>query len=114
MVVAGTSVFSGDVTANNDITINNTTATLQLKSSNVNKGFLQLSGNDLRLGTNSGNTSGDVIVRMDGNDRIKFEKSGRMTLLADVNPTITLATGGITQAFMQVQGNNLRIQTTSN
>jgi len=114
ILVAGTSLLNGDVTSNSDFILNNTTATLQLKSSNVNKGFLQLSGNDLRFGTNSGNTSGDVIVRMDGNDRIKFEKSGRMTLQADVNPTITLATGGITQAFMQVQGNNLRIQTTSN
>jgi len=51
---------------------------------------------------------------MDGDDRFKFEKSGRMTLQADVNPTIYLATGGVTQAFMQVQGNNLHIQATSN
>jgi len=75
---------------------------------------LQLSGNDFRFGTNSGNTIGDVRVRMDGDDRFKFEKSGRMTLQADATPTIYLATGGVTQAFMQVQGNNLHIQATSN
>ena len=113
--ITGTSTLTGNVITTGDIVVNNANGTLQLRNgSNVNKGFLQLSDNDHRFGTNSGNTSGDVIIRMDGNDRIKFEKSGRMTLLADATPTIYLATGGITQAFMQVQGNNLRIQATSN
>jgi len=75
ILVSGTSFLNGDVTTNSDITINNTAAILQLKSSNVNKGFFQLSGNDVRFGTNSGNTSGDVIVRMDGDDLVSFRKS---------------------------------------
>ncbi len=113
MLVAGTSILSGDVTTNNDITINNTAAILQLKSNSDKIGYFQLDDNDVRLGTNSGNTTGNVIVRMDGDDRIKFEKSGRMTLLADINPTITFASGGVTQSFMQVLGNNLNISATS-
>jgi len=84
MLIAGTSLLSGDVTTNSDITINNTAAILQLKSSNVNKGFLQLSGNDLRFGTNSGNGAGKVILRMNGNDVIKFKDFGEIEISGDI------------------------------
>lgn len=75
LTVSGNSLLDGDVTANSDIIINNTGATLQLKSSSVNKGFFQISGNDVRFGTNSGNTGGDVTLRMDGGNVINFEKT---------------------------------------
>ncbi len=84
ILVAGTSLLSGDVTTNSDITINNTAAILQLKSSNVNKGFFQLSGNDVRFGTNSGNATGKVILRMNGNDVIKFNKFGEIEISGDI------------------------------
>jgi hypothetical protein len=51
------------LTESGSITINNPTAILQLQSSGVNKGFFQLSGNNVRIGTNSGNTSGKFIIR---------------------------------------------------
>jgi hypothetical protein len=75
LTVSGTSFLNGNVTTNSDLIINNPTATIQLKSSSVNKGFYQLSGDNVRFGTNSGNTGGDVILRMDGDDMIKFQKS---------------------------------------
>jgi hypothetical protein len=78
IIVAGTSVLSGDVTTNGDLTVNNTTATLQLKSSSVNKGFLQLSGDNVRMGTNSGNTTGNLVIRMNGTDRVFVDEVGRM------------------------------------
>jgi hypothetical protein len=102
LFTAGTSFFGGDITTNSDININNTAATLQLKSSNTNKGFFQINGDDVRLGTNSGNTLGNAIIRLDGNDRFKFDKNGRFTLQAAATPTMYFASGGINQAFLQV------------
>jgi len=73
-VVVGTSLLNGDVTTNSDLIINNTAAVVQLKSSSVNKGFMQLSGDNLRIGTNSGNTTGKIVFRNDGIDIIDFDK----------------------------------------
>ena len=80
IIVVGASVLSGDVTTNSDLIINNTAATMQLKSSSVNKGFFQLSGNNVRFGTNSGNTTGNLIMRMNGNDRVQINAAGDIDL----------------------------------
>jgi len=92
ITVAGTSFFNGnitassnlsvtgDVTTNSDLVVNNTTATLQLKSSSVNKGFFQLSGDNVRMGTNSGNSTGNLIIRMNGNDRVTVNAAGDIDL----------------------------------
>jgi cytoskeletal protein CcmA (bactofilin family) len=80
LVAAGVSTLNGDVTTNSDLIINNTTATFQLKSSGDNKGFFQLSGNNVRFGTNSGNTTGNVIVRLNGSDRVSINPSGDIAL----------------------------------
>jgi len=88
--------------------------TLQFKEGTLEKSFVQRSGNNLRLGTNIGNVDGDVIVRMNGNDRFKFEPSGRMTISGDVNPTLYFSAGGVNKAYMQVQGNDLQIRAINN
>ena len=49
---------------------------MQLQNAAVNKGFVQLSGDDLRLGTNSGNAAGNVVIRNDGGDIIEMKKTG--------------------------------------
>ena len=64
------------LTENGSITINNPTAILQLQSAGVNKGFMQLSGNNVRIGTNSGNTGGQFIVRMNGNTNMVIDSTG--------------------------------------
>ncbi len=61
---------------NGTVTINNPTAILQLQSAGVNKGFMQLSGNNLRIGTNSGNTGGKFIVRMNGQEHMTIDSTG--------------------------------------
>ena len=76
----GTSLLSGDVTTNSDLIINNSTATLQLKSSSVNKGYFQLSGDNVRMGTNSGNSTGNLIIRMNGSDRVTVNAAGDIDL----------------------------------
>lgn len=86
LAVSGIGNVGGDFTANGNLTtysdliIYNTGATLQLKNgSNVNKGFFQLSGDNVRLGTNSGNTAGKLIFRNNGADRIAVEADGKLT-----------------------------------
>jgi hypothetical protein len=66
----------GNIRSNSSMIIDNASAILQLRSATVNKGFVQLSGDNLRLGTNSGNTAGDIVLRMDGTDMIEFQKTG--------------------------------------
>ncbi len=91
--VIGTSLLNGDVTTTSDLIIDNPTATFQLKSSGANKGYYQLSGNNVRFGTNSGNSTGNVIVRLNGNDRVQINPGGDIDL--DGKITRTASTGAI-------------------
>ena len=71
---AATSFLNGDITTNNFIKINNFTAILQLKSNSVIKGVFQLNSNDFQFDINSGNTTGDVIFRMDNAEVISIDR----------------------------------------
>jgi len=71
-----TAQFTGNIGSSTSLTINNSAAVLQLQSGGGNKGFIQLSGDNLRFGTNSGNTNGNVVLRMDGTDLVEFRKTG--------------------------------------
>ncbi len=66
---------SGNIRTNSSLIIEDASAIMQLKNAGVNKGFIQLSGDNLRLGTNSGNTNGAVVLRMDGTDMIEFKRT---------------------------------------
>ncbi|MBC7935822.1 MAG: hypothetical protein H7Y86_10775 [Rhizobacter sp.] len=54
--------------------------TIQLTSSGVEKGFIQLAGDDLRVGTNSGNSAGEFYFRLNGNNRILLASNGNMKI----------------------------------
>ncbi len=105
LVVGGNAFAGGSITGNNDIIINNSAATLQLRNgSNVNTGFFQLSGNNVRMGTNNGNTTGDLIIRMNGTDRIFIKEDGNVGI-GNSDPASKLSvtgdvftTGGISLA----------------
>jgi hypothetical protein len=114
-IIGGNLTVNADLSTNGDLIINNSGATVQLKNgSNINKGFFQLSGDDVRFGTNSGNNLGNVIVRMNGNNRFTFTDAGRFTLSADNTPTINFISGGDPKASLQVQGEDLVIRAPSN
>lgn len=68
--------FNSTITSNTSLVVNDPAAIVQLQNAGVNKGFVQLSGDNLRLGTNSGNASGSMIMRFDGNDMFRFQKTG--------------------------------------
>lgn len=44
----------------------------------TNKGFVQLTGDNLRIGTNSGNTTGSFVIRNNGGDRVTVDAVGNM------------------------------------
>jgi hypothetical protein len=79
------SVWS-DAHVNGDISMRSTNPTLQLQQDLVNTGFLQLSGNNVRIGTNSGNSTGNFIIRNNGGDRVTVDGSGNM----DVQGNLTV------------------------
>ncbi len=68
--------FNSAITSNTSMIVNDPAGIIQLQNAGVNKGFMQLSGDNLRFGTNGGNTAGNVILRMDGTDMINFQKTG--------------------------------------
>ncbi len=71
---------NGNILTTGSMYIDNPTALLQLKTGGVSLGFLQLSGDDLRLGTNSGNNSGKFVVRTNGSDRFWVDSAGNVTI----------------------------------
>lgn len=84
---------NGNIRTTGSMNIDNTSAILQFKSGGVNTGFLQLSGDNLRLGTNSGNSNGNVVFRMNGTDRVFVDELGRVGL-NESNPASRLHVNG--------------------
>jgi hypothetical protein len=84
-----------------EMVLNSTNPILQLQQSGVSTGFIQLSGDDIRLGTNIGNNAGRLIVRLNGNNLHYITPAGRLGInesdpdeLLHVNGNI-YATGNI-------------------
>ena len=81
-LLANTSMnVDGLISTNSGLIIDNANPTLQIRDGSVNKGFVQVAGDDLRLGTNSGNTLGKTIVRMNGNDIISIDTAANFKVL---------------------------------
>lgn len=89
---------SGNIRSNSSMIIDNTSAILQLRTSGENKGFMQLSGDNVRFGTNSGNTAGNVILRMDGTDMVSFQKTGSAGVFMQMN------VNGVSTGVLQTTG----------
>lgn len=59
---------------------NSSNTSIQLQAAGVDKGFLQLSGNNIRIGANSGNSTANFIVRTNGADQFILLPNGNATL----------------------------------
>lgn len=66
-----------------NITLNNTGGTFRLQASSVDKGFLQLSGDDVRIGTYSSNNLGSFFIRTNGANRVEVNPFGTTTLFGN-------------------------------
>ncbi|MBK9382218.1 MAG: hypothetical protein IPN39_12960 [Chitinophagaceae bacterium] len=71
---------NGNTMIDGDATLNTVNPTIQLQNSDVNKGFIQLSGDNIRIGTNSGNTVGKFVIRTNGGDRVFVDESGNVNI----------------------------------
>lgn len=109
--VDGTSTLTGDITASGDLLTN---GTLQLRNaSDVNKGFIQLSADNLRLGTNSGNTQ-SVIFRLNGNDRTTMYSNGDINIEGKLTNQATSGFGNLLPLCYGTVKNNVLVRGTSN
>jgi hypothetical protein len=76
----GTGSFNGNVITNAGMTINDAAGTLSFRTSGDDKGFVQLSDDNLRLGTYGTNTNGKFVIRTGGNDWVHVDGSGNVGL----------------------------------
>ena len=81
MNAGGNLAVNGPIIARGDLTLDNAGSTLQLQDNNIKKGYFQLAGNDLRFGTNSGNSNGKLVLRMDGTDCIAIDRNSNIEML---------------------------------
>lgn len=92
-------------------TLNATDPTLQLKNDDVDKGFVQLSGNNLRVGTNASNTFGNFIVRTNGGDRLYVNYAGQMglnTIPDETSTTLSIGQDASGDSGIELIYNNSR------
>ena len=95
--------------------------TIQLQSGGVDKGFVQLAGNDFRLGTNSSNTGGRFIIRSGGTDRFFVDGQGQVGIGSTPFPGYALnvqgalkGSGNLTVNSGNVSVSNVEIATEVN
>ena len=73
---SSTGTFYGKLSSNTGMEINDPAGLLNFRASSTDKGFLQLSGDNLRIGTYSSNSLGKFVVRTHGYDQIEVDGSG--------------------------------------
>ena len=96
--------FSGNINSNTGMSITDAAGILQFKNGSADKGFLQLSGDDLRVGTNSSNTNGTFIIRTSGADQFAVDGTFGATFFRLYND-------GVHNSNMIADGDNLSINT---
>ncbi|MES2777320.1 MAG: hypothetical protein V4722_24290 [Bacteroidota bacterium] len=62
----------------NAMRINGTNPQIMFNNAHQQKGFVQLNGNDFRLGTVSDNTDGNIVFRSGGADRVFINSDGQL------------------------------------
>lgn len=82
----GTDTASGKLQINavnsNDVALilNDEAPTIQFRNINIDKGFLQAAGDDLKIGLNFSNPSGKFIIRTGGLDHVFVDNNGNMSI----------------------------------
>jgi hypothetical protein len=108
----GTGSFNGNINSNTSMTITDAAAILSLKSnSSTEKGFVQLSGDDVRVGTYSSNTLGKFQVRTAGADNLTVASNGNVGIGTET-PVSKLHVAG--RSLFKGVGEVLAIDGTSN
>jgi hypothetical protein len=88
-------ILNGDIKmSNGDMYMNKEDVIIQFQTLGVDKGFLQLAGDNLRVGTNSSNTEGKFVVRVGGSDRILVDNTGLSVGTTSAAPGYMFRVGG--------------------
>lgn len=70
-------ISNGDIKLDQgDLLLNKSDGIIQFQSAGESKGFVQLSGNNLRIGTNLTNTDGSLIIRTQGANQVTINQEG--------------------------------------
>lgn len=81
LLADGAAEVGGSITTYGDVIFTGASSTVQLQNNSVKKAYMQLAGNDLRFGTNSGNAAGKLIMRMNGRDLISIDRLANIEML---------------------------------
>lgn len=81
LAVTGSAAVNSELNTSGDINLDNTGTTLQLQIIGIKKAYFQLAGNNVRFGTNSGNTTGKILLRMNGTDAITIDRFANIEML---------------------------------
>jgi hypothetical protein len=106
------------------LSINSLDPIVQFKNNGVDKGFVQLVGDDIRIGTNLSNTTGSFIVRTKGVDRLSIDETGdgvfgngtsggNLTMNGPVTSGLTLQSGNLAQGHIKATQDALEIYRTN-
>jgi hypothetical protein len=81
-------IFPEAVKGGEAIMINANDPLIRMKNNGVDKGFIQLAGNDIKIGTVATNERGRYIVRTGGLDRLWVDSVGYVTIGGRIGPTL--------------------------
>lgn len=104
--------------ANGIFTINDTDPLVQLENNGVGKGFLQVVGNDIKVGTNTSNLTGKFIVRTKGVDRVVVDENGDVSVgnsttgdmyINSTAPSIFLQKNNSIRGYVNYSGTNFNL-----
>lgn len=111
----------GTITPSTALTINGTNPAVQLRNGDVNKGFLQVSTDDVRLGTYLVNTNGRLILETRNASRLLIDEAGLVGIgttnptsvltINGANPTLQLRNAETDKGFVQINNDDIRIGT---
>ena len=111
----------GTATPSSQLTINGSSPYIEMMHNNVNTGFLMASGVNLKLGTNSTNTTGNVRFQTQLIDRMTIDENGLVgigttnpTSILSINstdPIVQLKNAGVDKGFVQLVNDDIKIGT---
>jgi hypothetical protein len=100
--------------------------TLSLRNGSTEKGFVQLSGENLRVGTFSGNNTGHFVVRTNGADHLEVDENGattmkKLTVNKDLeavhiegnDPAINFFEAGVQRGYLWYVNNDVNLGTSN-
>ncbi|MEO6254645.1 MAG: hypothetical protein ABIO79_15140 [Ferruginibacter sp.] len=103
------------------LTINAAEPAINFLNSGSAKGYLQASGNNMKLGTYFNNTTGNIVFNTKAVDRMWIDENGKVGIgtstpsgpltIDGSNPWIEMRTGGVYKGYLWASGSDMRLGT---